>query len=126
MAVTVKSKGCECANCEDDPCEEGVCFCNLTLNTSGGDAGYDNTFDVTGDFVGARNIAVDFESYTVKDQLLIYANGSLIYDSGCIGAHVTPTVSVPGGTTTARVVVVANCEGTTGTAWVLSIACAPL
>lgn len=99
-------------------------FCHLTLDTAGGDAGYDNTFDVTGDFTSARNIYVDFESYTVKDQLLIYANGSLVYDSGCIGARVMPTVAMPAGTTNSRVVVVANCEGTTGTLWVLGITCA--
>jgi len=99
-------------------------YCRLTLDTAGGDAGYDNTFDVTGDFTTARNIYVDFESYTVKDQLLIYANGSLVYDSGCIGARVMPTVAMPAGTTNSRVVVVANCEGTTDTLWVLGITCA--
>lgn len=99
-------------------------FCHLTLNTSGGDAGYDQTFDVTGDFSADRNVYVDFESYTVKDQLLIYANAVLVYDSGCIGAHVTPTILMPAGTTSVRVNVVPNCEGTTGTAWLLSITCA--
>lgn len=101
-------------------------LCGLTLNTSGGDAGYDETFDVAGDFTSARDIYVDFESFTVKDRLIISANGSSIYDSGCIGANVTPTVNGPSGTTSVRVQVIPNCEGTTGTAWTLRIECAPL
>lgn len=122
----IKQVGCECAECGPDECTAGECLCNLNLNTAGGDAGYDETFDVTGDFVSNRDIYVDFESYTIKDQLIIKANGSTIYDSGCIGAHVTPTVTVPGGTTSVEIIVVPDCEGGTGTAWTVAITCADL
>jgi len=97
-------------------------FCNLII--SGGDAGYDNTFNVTGEFTSTRNIYVDYDAYIVEDQLLIYANGSLVYDSGCIGTHVTPTVSIPSGTTSCRVVIVPNCTGGSGTFWLVGITCA--
>jgi hypothetical protein len=124
MATFIVSKCSPCLNCSSDPCVEADCFCNLTLNTAGGALGYDETFDVTGDFTSARNIYIDFNAFTVKDQLLIYANGSLIYDSGCISGNVTPTVNVPSGTTSARVVVVPDCASTGVTAWTLDIDCA--
>jgi hypothetical protein len=101
-----------------------ACFCGLDLDTSGGDECYDRTFDVTDDFISARYITIDFESYTIKDQLLIDADGVNIYDSGCVGAHINTSVLVPAGTTSARVRVVCNCEGTTGTLWTLNITCA--
>jgi hypothetical protein len=124
MAIFVKSLNCLCSTCGTDPCIAELCFCDLTLNTAGGSAGYDETFNVTGDFTAARNIYIDFNSFTVKDQLLIYANGSLIYDSGCISGNVTPTVNVPSGTTSARVVVVPDCASMGVTAWTLDIDCA--
>jgi hypothetical protein len=96
----------------------------LNLNTAGGDEGFSQTYDVSGEFIYNRDIYVDFESYTVKDRLVIYAGSSIVYDSGCIGAHVTPTVTIPGGTTAVTVIIYANCEGTIGTGWTLSITCA--
>ena len=126
MSNWLKTAGCECAVCGPDPCTAGSCLCNLTLSTSGGDEGYTHDFDASSDFVTARDIYIDFESYTVKDQLLIYADGVLVYDSGCIGAHVTPTVTIPAGTLIVTVTIVPNCEGTIGTAWDLYITCEAL
>lgn len=112
----------KCCECQENVCD--TCFCDLTLDTAGGDAGYNHTFDVTGDFPTARDIYVDFESYTIKDRLIIKADGVEKYNSGCIGAHVTPTVNIPAFTTSAQVIVEADCDGGTGTLWVLSITCA--
>jgi hypothetical protein len=117
------TQNCECTKCGKDPCDTEACLCLLNLDTAGGDEGFSQTYDVSGEFVSNRDIYIDFESYTVKDQLVIYAGSSIVYDSGCIGAHVTPTVTIPGGTTSVTVIVYANCEGTTGTAWTLSITC---
>lgn len=122
----LKQVGCECEECGPDPCTSGCeTFCNLSLDTAGGESGYDQTFDVTGDFGSARNIFIDFEAFTIKDQLLIDANGVNIYDSGCIGGNVTPTVLVPAATTSARVRIIPHCdplqEG--ATAWTLTITC---
>ena len=111
-----------CTTCTTRPCD--TCFCGLNLNTAGGDAGYDNTFSTPTEFATARNIYVGFESYTIKDRLMIYANWVLVYDSGCIAGYVSPTILIPAGTTTVRVVVIPNCEGTIGTAWTLTIVCA--
>ena len=101
-----------------------VTFCRLTLGTSGGDSGYSGSFYVAPDFVTARDIYIDFESYTVQDRLRIEADGVEIYNSGCIGSHVTPTVNVPAGTVNAGVYVDARCAGGGTTLWVLSITCA--
>lgn len=102
-----------------------VTFCRLTVGTSGGDGGYSSSFYVAPDFVASRNIYIDFESYTVKDRLRIYADGVEIYNSGCIGGRVTPTVNVPGGTINVDVYVDPRCEGgSASTLWVLEITCA--
>lgn len=119
----LKQVGCECVECGPAPCTGADCICNLSLNTDGGDAGYDETFDVTGQFPTAQDLGIDLETYTIQDELLIYADGTLVYDSGCIGAHVTTAVSIPAGTTSIRVVIVPDCAGGTGTLWTLSLSC---
>lgn len=124
--VTITVTTCCGSDTDDIQFDIGSALCALTLDTSGGDSGYDQTFDVTGDFAAARDIYVGLETYTIKDQLLIDANGSNIYDSGCIGAQVTPTVNVPSGTTSVRVRIIPLCDGGSGTAWILSITCASL
>ena len=126
-----KTVGCECSECGPDACTPGECICNLDLNTAGGEAGYDQNFDVTGDFVSARDIYPVFESFTVKDQLIIDADGVNVYDSGCVGTvgtPLTPTITIPGGTTSVRVRVIPHCDpGDSGeTAWTLAITCAAL
>lgn len=129
MTAWLRSVNCECLNCGEDPCDETACFCNLNLNTAGGDDGYSNIFDVTGEFPSDRDITVEFATYVVKDRLVITANGSPVYDSNCIATDGTPvstTVTIPAGTTSVTVTVIPNCAGTTGTAWALSITCEPL
>lgn len=102
----------------------GGSICSLDISASGGNDGYSNFFYVAPDFTSARDIYVDFESYTVKDRLRIIADSVEIYNSGCIGARVTPTVNIPAGTVNVDIYVDPNCGGTSDTAWVLSITCA--
>lgn len=110
------------------PCASGIC--DISLDSAGGDEGYDQTFEAgffeqTGGTIYVR----EFETYTQRDQLRIFSNGSeaAIYDSGCIATNRNPitnlAVTIPVGTTTLRVQVIPNCEGGSGTAWVLKIGC---
>lgn len=110
-----------CCTCQPEVCDS--CFCTLNLNTAGGDAGYDVTYNTTGQFTSSKSISVTFEAFTVKDQLIIYANGSSILDTGCVSGTNYSSPTVPSGTTSVRVKVVPNCEGTTSTAWTLEIKC---
>lgn len=121
--IVTAENGCGSTSCAFELTLGEVDFCDLTVDAAGGDAGFDQTFDVTGDFPSDRNVFVDFETYTVKDRLMIYADASLVYDSGCISGNVTPTVVIPSGTTSARVHVIPNCDGTATTLWTLNITC---
>ena len=98
-------------------------LCGLNINSVGGDAGYDVTYDVSSDFVSGGTINVLFNAQTIKDQLILFANDSMIVDTGCISGSYSQSTSISAGTTTIRVQVIPNCEGTTGTAWTLSITC---
>lgn len=122
--LVTATNACGSASCSFELTLGDVYFCDLTVEADGGDEGFDRTFDVTGDFTSDRNIFVDFETFTVKDRLIIYANGVSVYDSGCISGSVSPTILIPAGTTSARVQIIPNCEGTSETIWTLSILCA--
>ena len=99
-------------------------LCGLNLNSVGGDAGYDVIYDVSSDFVSGGTINVSFNAQAVKDQLILFANGSVIVDTGCISGIYSQSISILSGTTTLRVQVIPDCEEIGGTLWTLSITCA--
>ena len=114
-----------CQSCvRDNPCASRDEFCTVGVSELGTDVGYDETFDGTCDFTSARDIDLDFEAWNHNSQLIIYANGVSIYDSGCIIGHPLVTVTVPGGTTSLRFLVVVNCAGGAGGSWDLFVQCA--
>ena len=121
MPGWLRTTNCACAGCGPSNCAPP--FCCTNLDTSGGDAGYYAVYNVTGQFSSTTNINVFFETYTIKDRLVIAADGVNLYDSGCISGNVSPVVGIPGGTLNVSINVLANCEGTNGTAWVLQISC---
>lgn len=108
-----------CTTC----CTHHSTLCDLNLNSAGGDEGFDQDYPASEFSARGGNLFVEFEAYSVKDQLILEADSGVLYDSGCISGHVSPTVTLPPGTTHLHVRVVPNCEGTSGTAWVLSITC---
>jgi hypothetical protein len=110
----LRTVGCECSECGPDPCTAG-CECDLfqSIEFDG-----DDTLDVTGQFVFAQNLSVTQDSWTCEDggvfvtgssQIQVYANGSLLYDSGCVSGAISTTVSIPAGTTILRLVHVHDC-----------------
>ena len=103
--------------CSLDPCYYG-CFCGLIeVEDSGGDEGFSLTFN----FNAVGNNAVFVASgdmITVKDQLKVWADATVLYDTGCIaGTFNSGEVSIPQGTTTMKVEVIPNCDGGSGTLW---------
>lgn len=107
--------------CEDE--EEPPPICDLSLDSSGGDEGYDQTFGAGN---GGYSIIITYETYYQEDQIILYSQtGTILFDSGCIGTQGErdATVVVPVGTTSIRVRVIPNCNGGSGTAWYLSIRC---
>jgi hypothetical protein len=109
------------------PCPP-CCCPEITLNSTGGDAGFDQTF-AHQSFNASYNIFVTFNALFVADELLIFANGNQIYTTGCIGGEVgqpssvSATVTVPANTTSFRIKVNPLCGGgfTSGTVWTLFV-----
>jgi len=96
-------------------------ICDLNLDSSGGDEGYDETFSAGN---GGYTLSVQYEMYQQKDRLILYDQaGSILFDTGCTSGGDTVLVDVPEGVTSIRVVIEPNCEGGSGTAWNLSITC---
>lgn len=57
-------------------------------------------------------------------RLIIYADASSVYDSGCVTTSTTPSdVTIPAGTTDVRVYVDCPCGGDPGSAWVFGWSC---
>ena len=105
---------------EEDTDED---ICSLSLNSSGGDEGFDETYSAGN---GGYTIVLTYETYYQKDQIILYDQASVVlFDSGCVGTQGerVSNIAVPAGTTSIRVRVIPNCEGGTGTAWYLQIRC---
>ena len=67
----------------------------------------------------------EWENYSIKDQMRVYVDGALVHDTGCTGGNGVQAIDVPPGAQSARVEVIPNCAGTTGTAWNFKLICPP-
>jgi hypothetical protein len=67
----------------------------------------------------------DYETYSIKDRMIITYEGNTLYDSGCIDTNGTKTeyISYSGNSTAITVDVQPNCEGTTTTKWDFVVYC---
>ncbi len=104
------------------PCNN-CCDCDVAVAHDDGADG-DTTLDVTGQFYAAHNLAITVIGANCaklmgpcgggtgpeKWRVQVYADGALIYDSGCISGNLSHTVSVPAGTTELRFVTNTNCD----------------
>ena len=122
----LKTVGCQCPECGPDPCTPG-CPCNVSEIHSGGNEGFDQTFDLnsSGHPLGAAaSLDVDYDfDVVVSDQIQVYIDGVLEYDSGCVLGTGGTTIALPAGAETVRVVITAQCAGSGDTEWSFSLAC---
>ncbi|MBM4146097.1 MAG: hypothetical protein FJ240_07455 [Nitrospira sp.] len=67
----------------------------------------------------------DYETYSIKDRLIITYEGNTLYDSGCIGTNGTKTeyISYSGNSSSITIEVQPNCEGTASTQWNFVVYC---
>jgi hypothetical protein len=111
-------------------CGSSNCSFTLTLVDCGtcpvvlidsGTANYSNTVSATG--CGPVFVTYDMDT-VVYDRLKVYADASLIYDSGCVLGSGGSTINIPPGTTTITVTVDADCTGSGGgTIWSFGLFC---
>jgi hypothetical protein len=66
-----------------------------------------------------------YETYNVRDRMLIQQDDVVIFDSGCVGTNGERNVNVTfsGTSDEIRVDVEPNCSGTTGTGWYFDVRC---
>ena len=95
------------------PCDEQV--------RPGGDAPETHRIGL-GRFNGRFNFYYD--TYRQEDRMIVRYEGSRLYDTGCVGASGTRTLSFSGRSSIVEVEVIPNCRGGYGTAWEFSVSCA--
>ena len=59
--------------------------CAIQLDSAGGDDGLDETYNFPA-LANAQTVFFNFIALSQEDQLLVYIDGGLAYDTGCIGA----------------------------------------
>uniref|UniRef100_A0AC34QSR9 Uncharacterized protein n=1 Tax=Panagrolaimus sp. JU765 TaxID=591449 RepID=A0AC34QSR9_9BILA len=74
----------------------------------------------------AQYIQFSYQTYEVKDRIIVSYEGKNLFDSGCVGTGTTRyfPISYNGTSKELRVDVEPNCKGTTGTAWDFTLPCA--
>jgi hypothetical protein len=68
----------------------------------------------------------DYETRSIADQLKVQYQGSVLFDTGCVGTNGTRSVTIPynGSSSQITVQVIPNCKGnTTDTYWVFTVHC---
>lgn len=112
MATYIQGINCA-AGCTTDPCG-----CDFGV---GSDLpGFDTTFDVTGQFDADHDVDIEVFDYAACDtpvgrdlsyRVRIDADGSSIYDSGCVtSSSISTSATVPAGTTSLRIRTEVDCS----------------
>jgi hypothetical protein len=67
----------------------------------------------------------DYNTYSIKDRLIVTYEGNTLYDSGCVGTSEMKTeyITYSGNSTSITVAVQPNCEGTVSTQWDFVVHC---
>ncbi len=65
----------------------------------------------------------DYETFDVKDQIIVTQGGQTIFNTGCVGADGSVPLNLNGSSSTITVRVNPNCDGTSGTSWNFTVHC---
>jgi len=93
--------------------------CNDTQK-AGGDAPEVHQIDLG---ITSGVFRFDYQTYSVKDQIIISQGGRTIFNSGCVGESKSVQVQFSGYTSVIEVRVNPNCAGSTGTQWNFTVHC---
>jgi hypothetical protein len=116
--VLLKNGKVSCECCND--------ICSLQLNSSGGDAGFEQTYSGTISNEAGQNITVTFQAFTIRDILEVYLNESQVINTGCQGGFSVNNFTIPQGSYSVRIKVIPGwigCGDQRGTVWVLTASC---
>lgn len=128
MATWFRMVDCPCLDCGTSPCNSGCCdFSEAeTGNVSDGSYTYNYSYNVTAEFALQHNVNVSLAVLFPDGfaRAVVAADGSNVYDSGCINTSNVQTVMVPANTVNISAVVTQNCSGTwTENGWDLILFC---
>lgn len=98
---------------------EVVAQCSATQN-AGGDVPDTRTIELG---KTAGSFVFSYETYSQQDQILVRYMGSTLFDTGCVGASGSKTLSYAGASSQITVQVIPNCKGGSGTAWNYTVSC---
>ena len=93
--------------------------CNDTQK-AGGDAPEVHQIDLG---MTSGVFSFDYQTYDVKDQIIISQGGMTIFNSGCVGESRSVQVQFSGYTSVIEVRVNPNCAASSGTAWNFTVHC---
>ncbi len=65
----------------------------------------------------------DYETYSIKDRIIIKHDNLQIFDTGCVGESRTVTINFSGSSPVISVEVIPNCGGSSGTDWTYTVHC---
>ncbi|GEM_PF-6074155 len=68
-------------------------------------------------------VTFDYNTYYIKDQIIVYYDGTVLFDSGCVGEKKSVDLHFEGSSHTLTVKVNPNCSGSSGTAWRYTLHC---
>jgi hypothetical protein len=114
-----------------DVCSLSSSSCSLSCTTcdgqqvAGADTPVSRRFTMSST---AGTFLFDYQTYTIKDRITVWNAGKLIFDTGCVGANGTVSVSYSSSSSSVRVDVEPNCActdpaGCVGTLWYFTAYC---
>jgi hypothetical protein len=98
---------------------EVVAQCSATQN-AGGDVPDTRTIELG---KTAGTFAFAYETYSQEDQIIVRYMGGTLFDTGCVGANGTRSLSYAGTSSQITVQVIPNCKGGSGTSWNYTVSC---
>lgn len=88
---------------------------------AGGDIADQRNIEM-GQTSGSFNFA--YQTFSIRDQIIVSYEGNQLFDTGCVGAANSLSLTFSGNSTQVRVQVIPNCDGnTSGTAWDYTASC---
>lgn len=86
----------------------------------GGDAPEVHLIDLGQSF---GSFVLDYDVYSVKDQIIVTQSGRTIYNSGCVSGAKSIRLNLNGYSSQISVRVNPNCDGTSSTSWTFTVHC---
>lgn len=101
MAIYIKAN---CGDCTFDPCQCSWGGAEIVLPYPGWEGTQIDTYDVTGNFTFTAGISIELFDDGATEQVKVYANGVLIFDTGpAVTLPYSHVFSVPAGTTSLEI-----------------------